>query len=293
MFKKGVITDEISQEFQVAVDMAKEFGLDAVEIRSVWEKGPHELEKDDIAKIKDILKGTGLAVCGIGAPFFKCDIDSQEEYAAHIEILKRCISLAKELDTKVIRGFTFWKKEGATFEEYLDKIVAKFEEPVKLVEAAGVILAIEFDPGVFATNARKVAMVLEKIDSPNVKALWDPGNDIWDPDGEIPFPDGYNYIKDHMVHMHLKDARKNVETGKVDGVPVGEGEVDYIGQFKQLIEDGYEGYVSLETHYRPKVDIPEELMALPKGGAFSYLGDIATRESLEKWALLMEKVLKG
>mgnify|MGYP000846029024 CR=1 FL=1 len=288
MFKKGVITDEISQEFQVAVDMAREFNLDAVEIRSVWEKGPHELDKDDMKRIKDILKGTGLAVCGIGAPFFKCDIDNEEEYKEHIQILKNCIELAKELETNIIRGFTFWKK--GTLEENLDRIIAKFEEPVKLMEAADMILAIEFDPSVFATNAKQVAVVLDKIKSPNVKGLWDPGNDIYDPDGEVPFPDGYKYMKDYMVHMHLKDARKNPQTGKIEGVPVGEGDVDYIEHFKQLIADGYTGYVSLETHYRPKHEISDELLALPKGGAFSYGGDIATRECLKKWFALLDKI---
>lgn len=291
MFKKGVITDEISQEFQVAVDMAREFGLDAVEIRSVWEKGPHELEKEDVERIKKVLKGTGLVVCGIGAPFFKCDIDNEEEYRAHLRILKRCIELAKELETGIIRGFTFWKK--GSFEENLDRIVSKFEEPVRLVESAGIRLAIEFDPSVFATNARQVAMVLDRINSPSVKGLWDPGNDVYDPEGEVPFPDGYNYIKDRMVHMHLKDARKDPATGKIEGVPVGEGDVDYVGQFKALIADGYEGYVSLETHYRKKAKISEELLALPKGSAFSYGGDVATRECLEKWGALMEKVLNA
>ena len=41
MFKKGVITDEISQDMGQAVELASKYGLDGVEIRSVWEKSPH------------------------------------------------------------------------------------------------------------------------------------------------------------------------------------------------------------------------------------------------------------
>ena len=33
MFKRAVITDEISQDFDLAVGMAKQFGLDQLEIR--------------------------------------------------------------------------------------------------------------------------------------------------------------------------------------------------------------------------------------------------------------------
>ena len=48
MFKKGVITDEISQDFKTAVDLALKYGLNGIEIRSVWEKGPHELQNAPI-----------------------------------------------------------------------------------------------------------------------------------------------------------------------------------------------------------------------------------------------------
>lgn len=287
MFKKGVITDEISQDFKIAADLAVKYGLDAVEIRSVWEKGPHELDKGDIDKIKGILGDTGLKVCGISAPFFKCDIDNQYEIRQQMEILKKCTSLAQNFGTKLVRGFTFWKK--GSFEENFGKIVSRFDKPVKLLEKEDMTLVIEFDPSVFATNAQKVVKVVKEINSPYVKALWDPGNDIYDPDGEVPYPDGYNIIKPYMVHMHLKDAMK-LQDGKIAGVPIGEGQVDYVGQFKALLDDGYDGYVVLETHYRPKHDIKEELMSLPKGSAFSYLGYEATEECLIKWNSILEKI---
>ncbi|NLY17679.1 MAG: sugar phosphate isomerase/epimerase [Clostridiaceae bacterium] len=287
MFKKGVITDEISQDFKIAVDLALKYKLDGVEIRSVWEKSPHELKKEDIARIQEILSDTNLKVCGISAPFFKCNIDDQKEIDEHIEILKKSMELANILGTKYVRGFTFWK--SGDFDKDLDKIVSKFEKPVELLKKENIILALEFDPSVYASNAKKLVKVIEKINSPYVKGLWDPGNDIYDPDGETPYPDGYEIIKKLMVHMHLKDAVKQ-DDGKITGVPIGDGQVDYAGQFKALINDGYDGYVVLETHYRPKHDIDDELMALPKGSAFSYLGYEATEECLIKWQELLDKL---
>src|SRR5690606_13320289 len=115
-----------------------------------------------------------------------------------------------------------------------------------------------------------------------VRVLWDPGNDIYDPEGERPFPDGYELVKDYMVHMHLKDA-KRLSDGTVVGVPLGQGDVDYVGQFEALSRDGYSGYVVLETHYRPRHEISDELMARPRGSAFSYMGYEATEECLKAW----------
>ena len=51
-------------------------------------------------------------------------------------------------------------------------------------------LALEFDPSVNAADAHQLVQVITAIDSPIVKGLWDPGNDIYDPAGEVPFPDG-------------------------------------------------------------------------------------------------------
>ena len=44
----GVITDEVSQDFEVALDFAKTYGLDCVELRSAYEKGPFDYTEEDI-----------------------------------------------------------------------------------------------------------------------------------------------------------------------------------------------------------------------------------------------------
>jgi len=71
MFKIGVIGDEVSQDFQTVVDVSKEFNLDSIEIRSVWDKAPQELTKNDIDQMKRILDKTSLQIIGVASPFFK------------------------------------------------------------------------------------------------------------------------------------------------------------------------------------------------------------------------------
>ncbi|MEG0580480.1 MAG: sugar phosphate isomerase/epimerase family protein, partial [Niameybacter sp.] len=242
-----------------------------------YERGPFELTDSDITKMKEILSNTNIKVCGIAAPFYKCDIDNEEEIAQNIEGLKHCIDIAKQLDTNIIRGFTFWDK--GNFIGNLDKIASKFEQPIQLLKQANMILALEFDPTVYATNAKKLKMVIDKINSPYVKALWDPGNDIYDPQGEEPYPYGYEILKQDICHIHLKDAKRI--NGVTISTPMCEGDVDYKGQFNRLIDDKYEGYISLETHYRGETALSEELLQLPKGSVFSYKGLEASTQSLE------------
>lgn len=279
MIKYAVITDEISQNIFEAAKLASEFGLDGLEIRSINERGPHELTQSDIDEIKSAMDMYSLECCAISAPFFKCGLNSVE-IEASIEILKKCIALAKKLGTKYIRGFTFFKEKE--FSKAIPEIKDAYNRIIPLLEANDVYILLESDPSVYASCGKKLSLILKEIASDRVKGLWDPGNDIYSPENEIPFPDGYLYMKGMISHIHVKDAVKNKDGG-ISGVPFGEGEVDFDGQLEALKKDGYSGYIVMETHYRIKHEISDELLTLPKGAAFSFGGYEATRICLENF----------
>ncbi|MBI3303446.1 MAG: sugar phosphate isomerase/epimerase, partial [Deltaproteobacteria bacterium] len=217
MFPLAVITDEISQDLAVAAALVKEFGGSALEIRSVWEKSPHEFEAADIARIKRIAADHRLRICGIASPFYKCDLGNAEEEKQHIDILRRCIAVAHALDTNLIRVFTFWRQPGTPPWE---RIAEKFQEPIRLAETEGVILGVENDPSTMGANAQKVAEFLTLINHPHVRSVWDPGNESWEGEARAAFPDGYEILKPWIVHIQLKDV-KHTSEGKVEAVRLG------------------------------------------------------------------------
>jgi sugar phosphate isomerase/epimerase len=140
MFKLAAITDEISQDPAVAAALVKEFGGEGLEIRSVWEKGPHELDVDEVTRLRRIADAYGLRVCGIASPVFKCHLGRAEEEREHFDILRRCIALAHALDTDLIRVFTFWQQPG---QPPWEQIAEKFHGPLRLAEQEGIRLGIE------------------------------------------------------------------------------------------------------------------------------------------------------
>ena len=77
---------------------------------------------------------------------------------------------------------------------------------------------------------------------------WDPGNAFFA--GETPYPDGYRAVRGLVGHVHFKDARRT-STGELEYVA--DGQIDWAGQIRALQQDGYSGYISVETHLRPKV----------------------------------------
>ena len=142
------------------------------------------------------------------------------------------------------------------------------------------------------TGAR-LARFLSDLGSDRVGAMWDAANCIFEADEpEVPYPDGYQAIKDRMPHMHLKDAKKDPNTGEPACTPIDEGDIDFRGQFKALVADGYDGFVSLETHWRPTA-LDEEQLNRPGGSDFSEGGEYASRVCLDNlFAMLRELGLR-
>jgi L-ribulose-5-phosphate 3-epimerase len=285
MFKLAIFTDEVSQDLEQAIKVAKEYGLDGLEIRSVWDKPPQSLSDAEAVRIRSMADDAGLTVCSIASPFYKCDIDNPEERAEHLEILRRCCDLADVVGTSVIRGFTFWRK--TPIDNWWDETLKGFDEPVRILEERGKILAIENEASTMVGNGARLKRFLEELGSDRVGAMWDAANCIFDLDEpEIPFPDGYNMIKDRMPHMHLKDAHIDSQ-GEPAVTPIGDGVIDFPAQFKALVDDGYEGYVSLETHWRP-TQLSEEELNRPGGANFSEGGEYASRLCLDNWMAMLK-----
>ena len=272
-FRLSVITDEVSQDLETVARFAERFMLDGIEIRTLWNRSPQDL-LDRADEIKRVLKKYDLEVSAIASPFFKADIESEEDRRRHLEILENCVSLAKSLDTEIIRGFTFWRR--GNLEAYLERILEEFQRPLEIIESEGVLLGIENEPSTFVGNGRELSLFLDSLGSGNVKAVWDPGNDIFDPEGETPYPDGYEYVKDRIIHIHVKDGVRKGSGGKPEYVAFGEGEVEYLGQLRALKEDGYRGFLSLETHWRPGKRLLEGLIQRPGGEEFSSLAEYAS-----------------
>jgi sugar phosphate isomerase/epimerase len=91
--------------------------------------------------------------------------------------------------------------------------------------------------------------------------------------------------------VHVKDAKRDPKTDEPHVVCVGEGVVDWRGQLRTLLSKDYQGYVSLETHWRPQA-LTEEQMNQPGGEAFSESGEYASDLCMQNLVQLLAEVRK-
>ncbi len=279
MYKTAVISDEISQDLPTAAALAVKYGLDGLEIRSVNERNPFQMTEEDFVYVKKVCDEYGLAICGIGAPLFKCTLGNEEEYKAHLEGLERCIKAAKLWGTDIIRGFTFWREEPR--EGLFEEIAAKFVPVIAMAEENDITIVLESEPSVNTDNMRSLYDFITLLGSERVQALLDPGNEVSDPACPPPYPVGYELLKPYLKHIHLKDALVTKAGSFYEPALIGQGDVDYHGLIERLKADGYDGWVSVETHYRMKKSFDEEQLSRPQGSSFSDGGYEATSAYLD------------
>ncbi len=287
MFKLAAITDEISQDFGLACSVVKEYGGEGAEIRSVWDTKVQALTDQQIREMRAILQDQGVLVCCIASPFFKCDLGDEQAYGEHLNILRRCLEIAHQFGTtNIIRGFTFWRK--GPLQPVWDRLVESFREPISILEQMDGVLGIENEASCYLGTGGEVGRLLAEIDHPRVCAVWDPANQVF-ARGEPAYPNGYRAVRERMVHFHIKDAAWSAQGDKARCTPIGEGEIDYRGQMRALLQDGYQGFVSLETHWRPE-QLTEEQMTRPGGAAFSSKGEYASRVCFENLVRIINEV---
>ncbi len=244
MFNIGVVTDEISDDLEEAIEIAKSWDLEHIELHKIWGKNICDVDEATLSKAISMVRSSGLTVTNIDSLTLRCDLDDDEEYSQHIKHLLKSIEIAPLFDTNVVRLFSFRKEENV--EEKWDQIFEKMELPIKIAEREGVILGFENASSMNIGTSDDLERLFERFDSSNLKLIWDPGN-AYVAGEKLPFPDGYEKVKDRIIHVHLKDAILD-EDGKNVWKPIGQGDVDYRGQLEALHKDSYKGVIALETH---------------------------------------------
>jgi sugar phosphate isomerase/epimerase len=259
-FPLAAITDEFSPDIQTAIRSMADLGMTGAELRMVFGKNIINLTDEELEQAIGIVKGAGMEIISLASPLLKCvlpdapDVDArfqQDMFAAKLTIedqprlAARAFEIAKRTGAKVIRVFSYWRTVEP--EKCFDRIVTALGELADKAAKEGIIIGLENEHACNVATGAETAQIMNAIRHPNLKVVWDPANARVA--GELrPFPDGYRLLpKGSIVHVHAKDC--HVQGQKAIWERIGEGEIEWKGQMQALIDDGYKGYISLETHW--------------------------------------------
>lgn len=250
----SVVTDEISVDLETALELAREWGVDGVELRHVGEGRWPAVPEPTASRVPELIREYQLPVAAISPGLFKIATPTPgaaERLARqHLEeVLPRSIASLRTLGAGVLVCFSFVRDPDEPPGRAPELVVDVLRDAARQVQEAGFTLAVEVEYGCWGDVAERTADIVTRVGNPTLGINWDPAN-AYRAGEDRPFPDGYRTVRELVRHVHYKQASVLGDGHRgwaLDGV------IDWPGQLAALAADGYQGWVSAEPHLRPKV----------------------------------------
>ena len=266
-FILSAFADEIADDLNVQMGVLEQHGIRYIEIRALNGKSIVNHTLQEVEDIKKKLDERGFSISAIGSPIGKINIT--DDFEPHIELFRHTIKIAKLLETKYIRMFSFYMPSGQNPQIYRDEVIKRWRVFIEEAEGSGLILLHENEKGIYGDTPERCLDLFDALDSQNVKAVFDPANFV-QCDVKT-YPHAYEILKKHIEYMHIKDAL--YEDHSV--VPAGCGD----GKLKDILlalkNTGFDGFLSLEPHlgaFKGLAALERDLKIdnLPEGGAGTF-----------------------
>jgi L-ribulose-5-phosphate 3-epimerase len=268
----GAVTDEFSPEnLDRALTAMAELGMSFAELRVVNGKNIIDHTDAEVDRVRADVEAKGMRVLSIASPVLKCALPDAPPVAPHIQqdmfssafnyedqprLARRAFEIAQRMQAPVVRVFSYWRTVAP--DECFARVAADLHELAEQADDRGLIVGIENEHACNIATGEETARLLDEVGHPSLQVIWDPANGMVA--GETPYPDGYRQLPlSRIVHVHAKDCvvANHVPTWG----PLGEMGINWRGQLRALVEDGYERTISLETHWKgPKGDKYEASM---------------------------------
>lgn len=257
--RTAAITDEFCPDLEAAAQAMTEIGMTGAELRVVFGKNILDLSDEEVDRARQVADSRGLEIISLSSPVLKCVLPdappldsrfqqdvfgSKHTFEDQPRLTARAFEIAHKTGARIIRVFSYWRvvEPERIFDRVVDALGALAESAAK----EDLIIGIENEHACNISTGSDAGRVMAAINHPNLKVVWDPANAYVA--GEIPFPNGYRAIPaGRIAHVHAKDCY--LDGHKPLWGPLGACALDWKGQIAALVADGYEGWVSLETHW--------------------------------------------
>jgi sugar phosphate isomerase/epimerase len=187
-----------------------------------------DLDAVEREQLKALHREYGIRVTSIGSRVGKVKLRdepdrSHNKFVPFADYLKgevaATLRTAVELETKLIRGFSFYPPLGADPVPYIGQAVEQIGAIVEACAREGLVYGLEIEPNLVASTGELMATLAKRLDHPNLVLIYDGGNIACQNKDRRQCFREYEAMRPHLGWMHVKDYRidPNLEwTGVVD-----------------------------------------------------------------------------
>jgi len=241
------ISDEAGKSIDAQIQTHKTLGWDKLELRLVNDKNvAGELSDTEFNEVVKAVEENDMKVAGFSSAIGNWSRPIMGDFDQDISDLKISVIRMKRLGTKNIRIMS-WVGDGVDENVWKTEAIKRCKELAKIAEDAGITLLHENCTGWGGLSADNMLEIKNEVNSPAFKLLYDIGNVICYGMDPLEF---FKTIRGNFDYVHVKDAKINPAGGKSeDFAYCGKGDA-MVEKFLStiILEDGYDGYVSIEPH---------------------------------------------
>jgi len=232
--------DEISPNIDEQIRVLKQNGIHYLEFRNMGEMCIIDYTLDEIKQTHQLLEDNGIRISSLASPIGKISIT--DDFQPHLERFKKAVETAWALKTDYIRMFSFYIPAGESAAAYRDEVLSRWRRFIEEAKGSGLTLLHENERVIYGDTAARCLDLLDTLDCPYVKAVFDPANFVQC--GEIVYPDAFNMLKKYIAYIHIKDSLYADHSV----MPAGMGDGKIYEVLSELDKAGFEGFLSIEPH---------------------------------------------
>ncbi len=249
--------DEAADEVEGQVRVTKALGWKWIEARNSGGVNVHDLPDRDFESFRAALEKAGIGVCCLGSSIANWGKSVDEDFAASLAAARRAADRMEALGTRLVRIMSYAVLVDPEGDPLPDQ--KKRQRFHRLRELCGVFTERGMTPvheNCFNYGGMGVEHTRELLSEvPGLKLVFDTGNPSLTPDFSRPPPrpnqdswESWTALRDHVVHIHVKDGWRDPGTGTETYVFPGEGP----SRVKDILADcaarGYSGWLTIEPH---------------------------------------------
>lgn len=236
------LSDEAGQSIDQQIEAHIRLGWNELELRSLNGIPFYKLDKKTFLEVRQKLKKAKLSVTAVSSCIGNWERSINTPFDQDTEELKILMERMNELGSKYLRIMSY-PNDGLPEIEWRKRVIQRLHYLSEVAENSGIILLHENCSGWGGISPRNTLDLMEEVNHPSLRLLFDIGNGI-----------AYNYdsyeflqrIHQYVEHIHIKDGILQGE--EVMYTLPGQGSSKVVSCLKWIINNGYQGILSIEPH---------------------------------------------
>lgn len=250
------IGDEAGNTLAAQIRATQALGWQQLEMRGVevpgFAKGNfHDIPDKAFDLAAGQLEAAGLGVYCFGSTVMNWAKKISDPFDITLGEVRRCIPRMQRLGTQFVRIMSF--KPGEADDQIPPVVIERVREVTQMFIDAGITPVHENCMNYGGMSWQHTLQLLDEV--PGLRLVFDTANPVFNFDRMKPKPwsrqdpwEFWTQVRDHAVHIHVKDATWNPSKNDADYNWPGEGE----GRVRDILKDafarGYDAGISIEPH---------------------------------------------